>query len=83
MEEVLTSSLVLGFAISLSDSYWTNGSAQGLDIVEVWVYSNLGILKLGMVKLGILKGWVYSNLGMLIFGYTHGWVYSNLGALKG
>ena len=36
-----------------------------------------------MVKLGILKGWVYSNLGMLIFGYTRGWVYSNLGTLKG
>ena len=36
-----------------------------------------------MVKLGMLKGWVYSNLGMLIFGYTRGWVYSNLGTLKG
>ena len=38
---------------------------------------------MGMVKLGMLKGWVFSNLGMLIFGYTRGWVYSNLGTLKG
>ena len=73
--------------ISLSASYWTNGSrfgySRGLGIIKFGYTQGLSILKLGMVKLGMLKGWVFSNLGMLIFGYTRGWVYSNLGTLKG
>ena len=61
----------------------TSQCTQGLGILKFGYTQGLSILKLGMVKLGILKSWVYSNLGMLIFGYTRGWVYSNLGTLKG